>query len=85
MKIIRTWDNGGKTFDRYTVLVEGNDSTEYEMLGMSDNPLSPQGFNQYCGTVPVVDVPMYEEAWGKPVKFNELPQEVQEAIKKRVK
>jgi len=43
MKNVRIFDNQGETFDRYTVLIDN------EIYGMSHNPLSPQGFNQYCG------------------------------------
>lgn len=42
--ILKVWDNGGKTFDRYTVRVRN------DYFGMSENPFSPQGFNQYCGS-----------------------------------
>lgn len=41
---LRIWDNGGESFDRYTVRV-GND-----YYGMSENPFGPQSFNQYIGT-----------------------------------
>ena len=40
---IRVFDNSGKTFDRYTILI-GND-----IYVMSHNPNSPQGLNQYQG------------------------------------
>jgi len=40
-------DNGGKTFDRYTII----ERTTGEMVGASDNPFNPLGFGQYCGNV----------------------------------
>jgi hypothetical protein len=40
---IRIFDNKGETFDRYTVLIDE------DAFGMSHNPLSAQGFNQYIG------------------------------------
>ncbi|MCK9601604.1 MAG: hypothetical protein M0R06_21360 [Sphaerochaeta sp.] len=40
--ILKIWDNGGKTFDRYMVRIRN------DYYVMSNNPLSPQGINQYC-------------------------------------
>jgi hypothetical protein len=37
------YDNGGKTWDRYTVIIKGS------VYGMSINACMPDGFNQYCG------------------------------------
>ena len=39
---ISVWDNGGKSYDRYTLV----DHTNNTYFGMSDNPLHPQGFGQ---------------------------------------
>lgn len=41
---MKLYDNGGKTIDRYTIVIE--DGSVY---GMSSDPLSPQGFNQFAG------------------------------------
>lgn len=41
---IYAFDNGGETFDRYTII-----DAKGEMLGLSENPESPQGFSQWCG------------------------------------
>jgi len=40
----KVFDNGGTTFDRYTVVI-GND-----IYGCSEHPFHPQGFGQYCGS-----------------------------------
>jgi hypothetical protein len=40
-------DNGGETFDRYTII----DRDSGEMIGASDRPFHPQGFGQHCGNV----------------------------------
>ena len=40
-------DNGGETFDRYTII----DRNTGEMVGASTNPFHPLGFGQYCGNV----------------------------------
>lgn len=42
---IFVYDNGGETVDRYTIIIDT------EVFGMSENALSPNGFNQYCGRV----------------------------------
>lgn len=42
---ITVYDNGGKTFDRYTVIINDH------VFGMSPKPNSPQGFNQFCGNL----------------------------------
>lgn len=41
------FDNGGETFDRYTIL----NTADGEMIGASDHPFHPQGFGQFCGNV----------------------------------
>ena len=42
---MKLYDNRGATIDRYTIVLE--DGSVY---GMSSDPLSPQGFNQFAGT-----------------------------------
>lgn len=70
------YDNKGMTFDRYTIV-----SSYCEIFGMSSDPLSPQGFNQFCGTIEKAQLNL--EAIGKPVEFKALPLDVQIAIKRR--
>ena len=75
MKIYKIYDDGGKTWDRYTVLTEpwyfGKSCNAF---GLSENAKSPQGFNQFIYEV-------YEGAdIGKEISFDKLPQEVQEAV-----
>lgn len=67
------YDNGGKSFDRYTIIFESG-----SVYGMSQNALSPQGFNQYIG----------EKSYclgdlGRKISFDSLGGEVKEAILKR--
>lgn len=73
----RIYDNGGKTADRYTILYGD------ACYGMSADPKSPQGFNQYCGDASKV-VETGNEALGKRVKFQDLPEIVREAIIDRI-
>lgn len=78
-KTMKIYDNGGKTFDRYTVIYDSGD-----VIGLSLNPESPQGFSQYCGVLAekggmIVDGPHL----GKVIAFEELPENIQEHIKAR--
>ena len=81
-------DNGGKTFDRYTVLYKpqlGYLDTEYETyyypyLGMSENPCHPQGFGQHGESKTRLSV--WNDKWlGKVIDFEELPTKCQQAVK----
>lgn len=47
MKNLLILDNGGETFDRYTIINE----IDGEMIGASFNPFHPQGFGQHCGNI----------------------------------
>ena len=60
MRIKAIHDNKGKTFDRYTVIMEDGSA-----LGLSHNPESPIGFSQWGEAVAEgVDL-------GKPILFQE--------------
>ena len=84
MKTLRVYDNGGKTIDRYTVLIPNiniNTGVIYlEMLGLSDNPNHPLGFNQFCGEWKRGST----KNLGKRIQYFDLPGEVREAIKSRL-
>lgn len=48
MKIITCYDNGGETFDRYTIIIEDTDHPDEDYaLAASDDPYHPQGFGQH--------------------------------------
>jgi len=69
----RIFDIGDNGFvDRYTVVIGE------EVYGMSDNPLSPQGFNQYCCTRGELI-----GHTGREVAIVDLPKDVQTAIGQR--
>jgi hypothetical protein len=73
MKIKAIHDNKGKTFDRYTVILDDGSA-----LGLSHNPDSPLGFSQWCDAVAEgVDM-------GKNILFENLPLRVQQHIKLRI-
>ena len=44
MKGNRIFDNGGKTYDRYTLI-----AADGSVFGFNENPYHPQGFGQYGG------------------------------------
>ena len=46
--ILKVWDNGGESFDRYTIRIRNY------YYGMSENPSHPQGFNQFIGEYPEI-------------------------------
>lgn len=65
---VRVWDNGGRTFDRYTVFVGG----DAYVVGPTGN--HPQGVCMYVGDAASV------EPEGEPVAIANLPPAVQKAI-----
>lgn len=69
---MEVYTNGGKTFDRYTVILGG------DVYTMSHNPLSPQGFNQYAGRL--------NELTGarQGRRLKHIPDCLTEAIKQRI-
>jgi len=67
------YDNGGESFDRYTVFI-GDD-----VYGMSHNPTSPQGFNQWIGDTSEIK---QEKHLGE--KLDSIPSEIQDAVLTRM-
>ena len=79
-KYIRCYDNGGATFDRYTVVFTRGKRC---YLGMSENPFHPQGFGQHGEWRKgenSIDYPIYSHL-GKKIKFVDLPKDCQKAVK----
>ena len=77
MTIYKIYDNGGKTLDRYTLLI--NDEPEMNALCLSDSPTHPtHGFSQFTTA--------YEgDHLGKEIKFKDLPENVQKHALSRLK
>lgn len=71
MKIKTIFDNRGRTFDRYTVILEDGLA-----LGLSLNPDSPIGFSQWGEAVEGYHL-------GERISFEELPEIVQKHVKTR--
>lgn len=72
---LQVYDNGGKTFDRYTAVYmwqrEGNGL--YGCIGMSEDPFHPQGFGQHSSAAPGRHL-------GKRIAYGDLPVECRMAI-----
>lgn len=76
MNEIRIYDNGGTTFDRYTVVYmnERERNGLYGARGMSEDPFHPQGVGQYCTAAPGRHL-------GKRIRFEELPEKCQKLVR----
>ena len=72
---VRIYDNGGKTFDRYTAVYMDQSEGRglYAARGMSENPFHPQGFGQYCSA-------MAGRHLGRRIPFEALPTDCQRAV-----
>ena len=75
LKHVRIYDNGGKSFDRYTAIYmnEPEGRGIYGARGMSERPFDPQGFGLYCSAMPGKHL-------GKRIAFEALPIDCQKAI-----
>lgn len=75
MKNVKVYDNGGKTYDRYTAvyLDHPESSGLYGARGMSKHPFHPQGFGMHCSAAPGKHL-------GKRIKFEELPADCQKLV-----
>lgn len=80
MENIRIYDNGGKTFDRYTVAFMDRPigyNNLVEMLGASEHPFNAQGFGQHCHGQPGRHL-------GKRITLEQCPPDVQQFIKQNL-
>uniref|UniRef100_A0A6M3LRA1 Uncharacterized protein n=1 Tax=viral metagenome TaxID=1070528 RepID=A0A6M3LRA1_9ZZZZ len=75
--ILKVWDNGGKTMDRYTVRIRN------EYYGMNEYPYSPQGFCQYVGSYGGVKEGRHLGRLLTRIEFKTLPADVRKAIVER--
>lgn len=74
---IRCYDNGGKTYDRYTVIYmdEPDERGLFSSVGMSEHPFAPCGFGQHGLALPGPHL-------GKRIKFEDLPEDCQKLVKR---
>lgn len=75
--VLRAYDNGGKTCDRYTVMpprwardYRETRPGEFMAIGASSHPFHPQGFGQHCSAVAGPHL-------GRRVTWADLPADVQ--------
>jgi hypothetical protein len=74
MEIAKVYDNGGQTFDRYTITFK--DSSD--ALGLSENCDSPQGFSQF-------GVAVDGRHLGRQISFEDLPENVKRHTNQRIR
>lgn len=79
-RYVRCYDNGGTTLDRYTIVFTRL-KRFYPYVASSAMPFNPLGFYQHGeGNDGPIDRPGYKHL-GKPVKFMDLPGDVQAAVR----
>jgi hypothetical protein len=74
--LVSVLDNGGETFDRYTLSFLSDDGEDSFMYGASENPFHPCGFGMYVGDGCFPDTDEFPSI-GLPVQVHELPLQVQ--------
>lgn len=76
-KHVRCYDNGGETFDRYTVVFTGRYRSQtagsFVYIGMSCDPYHPQGFGQHGESDTQIDRPRSAHL-GRKIAFAKLPE-----------
>lgn len=82
-RYIRCYDNGGETFDRYTVVFTGRYTHKtggsYLDLGMSHDPYHPQGVGSHGESDYLIDRPTYSHL-GRKIKFMDLPEQCKKLV-----
>jgi hypothetical protein len=80
-RYIRCYDNGGKSFDQYTVVFTKKAiGRQFMYLGMSEHPTWANGFGQHgWSNDRPIDFP-YGGHLGKHIKFTELPIDCQKLV-----
>ena len=72
---VRVYDNGGRTRDRYTVVIHSS------VYRMSVDAMSPQGINQLVPVLSEIDLTTI----GRKLPLKDWPSEVKQAIIERAK
>lgn len=72
---ISIYDNGDKTFDRFSVIYTNEPESKglFACRAMSEHPFHPQGFGQMCSALPGRHL-------GKKIVFSELPADCQKLV-----
>lgn len=75
---LRMYDNGGRSFDRFTILPPRDAGADYRehapgswcAIASSESPFNPQGFGQHCAAVAGSHL-------GRRIRWDDLPPDVQ--------
>lgn len=82
-RYIRCYDNGGKTYDQYTVVFTGRythkTNNAFMYVGMSSAPFHPLGFGQHGDSPQPIDRPSYKHL-GKRIDFDQLPEDCKKLV-----
>lgn len=84
--VLAIYDNGGKTFDRYTVFYKPVEPLQdlrgwIGYRGMSEHPYDPQGFGIYA-EMEAYEVARYRESvYRESCKWSELPEDVKRSVR----
>lgn len=84
--VCKIWDNGGETFDRYTIGLKArrfDGGLYWPYLGASENPFHPLGFGQHGEWASWHDAQGGPHL-GKRVAFESLPEPVQRFILRNI-
>lgn len=85
--VLAIYDNGGQTFDRYTVYYKPTETAEFRDMriayrAMSEDPCSAQGFGIY-GDDPAYQVAGYRSrVYRHSAKWSSLPEAVQALVRR---
>ena len=83
-RLVRCYDNGGASADRYTVVFTGRyreRTAEFMYLSLSERPTHPQGFGQHGFNRLQIDRPRSGHL-GRRIKFEQLPDECQACVRR---
>ena len=82
-RYVRCYDNGGKTYDQYTVVYTGHythkTGRQHWSVCMSEHPFHPQGVGMHNEYPYQIDRPSYGHL-GKRIKFDDLPEDCQKLV-----
>ena len=78
---VNCYDNGCKSFDRFTVVLKEKIDGAFIFIGMSPNPTHPLGFGQSDQSSSRIDFPSSSHL-GKRIEFEKLPVECQNFVQR---
>lgn len=84
--VLAIYDNGGTSFDRYTVFYKPTEAItrgdEIDYRGMSESPASAQGFGIY-DSMPAYQAAQYRSrVYRHSARWSELPEAVKDCVRR---